>query len=610
MTEVDKSVKLVFNEFQRSIAEVPLEVYYQQILADQYTINGYQFNIKTPGTKALLDTDLWIGYEINFVETANDSFKGAFHGNARDAAAAMFPIHNNRFALRSGFVVQRATQNLSVMINNTTLNVRPCQWIDELNRLYISNDQAEHEFSTSGGRFEEGNHGHNTKNKLYAPHTSAALSTSATSYASQVPNTFVFQPGYNAALLAAAAGAAALGTNTKLSVNIVENWYLPPTPADTNATLYNVLYKNVLDLYDWYNPGFDHRVQKFAKQARVSNGGGASNAAVGIALGATGATNTYKITVYERLAIPLFKMYSNDEIFGVIPNITQMQIQGNFLANFIENIGRQNVNANIFTYNFTNCNCTLYLRWYTPPMSMQIPREISLPYKKITTWSKVVEFNAAGMAGAAALVHSVTYTTRPQEYNVSIEGIPDLLLIYMKYSSNSYTCDTPDDYNMEITNFNLNIDNASGKMNQVQSIDLYNKWKKLLKHSDNKIMGYDEWRKYCCVACLQPEDYGVRYGPGYSNPCVLGFSFDAVNWWRNPTMAPGVATPENLGGNAGAGVNTEVVVTCIYYKNRLIIRADGTATQEMLKIAADFDMMRPDVGTGGMGAAGYGIMNA
>ena len=157
----------------------------------------------------------------------------------------------------------------------------------------------------------------------------------------------------------------------------------------------------------------------------------------------------------------------------------------------------------------------------------------------------------------------------------------------------------------------INIDNASGKLNQINSLDLYNKWKKLLKHQDNKIIGYEEFRRYCCVACLQPEDYGVRYGPGYSNPCVLGLKFTPICWYRNPAIGHDAqGAQENFGGDAGASVDTELVVTTIYYKNRLIIRADGSAQQEMVKIAADFDMVTPNAMNGGMGASGYGVQNA
>ncbi len=621
MSEVDKSIKLVFNEFQRSISEVPLEVYYQTINADQYNSNGFQFNIKAPGTKALLDTDVWLAYDFKLQETANDTFKNSFIGNARDAVLFRYPAVDTKTALRSGFVVQKATQSLSIQINNTTLNVRPCQWLDVLNRLYISNDQSEHEFCTSGGRFDEGNHGFRTQNMRYEPAAdNALLDTSATSFSPQVPNAYTFQPqqAHTIQILAAnnvadggviAAGNAAAGTNSQIQGNIVDGWFTPNLPANTGFKLYMLLQRPIPLSTEFWNPGFDQRVGQLAKKIRLLN---ASNALTAVQFGARAAQASYQITVFERLAIPLFKMYSNDEIFGVIPNITQMQIQGNFLSNFLQNIVMTNDPASLqMDWNLiAGANCRIYLRWYTPPMSMMIPRELSVPYKKIVTWSKTAELLLGGMAGLAAADNFMT-AGDVTEYNISLEGIPDLLLIYMKWSASLMSARNPDDFNLELTNLMINIDNASGKVNQINSLDLYNKWKKLLKHSDNKIIGYDEWRKYCCVAALQPEDYGVRYGPGYSNPCVLGLKFTPISWWRNPAIGPfAQGGQENFGGNAGADINTELVVTTIYYKNRLIIRADGTAQQEMVKIAADFDMTRPDVGMGGMGASGYGVQNA
>lgn len=617
MTEVDKSIKLVFNEFQRSIAEVPLEVYYQTLNADQYSQSGYQFNIKSPGTKALLDCDVWIAYDINLIESAAvNVFKNAFCNHAQDDR---FPRGHGRIALRSGFAVQRATQNLNVQINNTTLNVRPCQWIDVLNRLYISNDQAEHEFTTSGGRFEEGNHGHRTKNVRYNTNPGAAvLDTQSLTLSNQLPNNFVNRPltGGGAALVDVL-GAAALGNNNRVNINLCDGWYEPLRSPAPTLELYAMLFRPVPPHYEWYNAGFDDRVSKLALLARQV---AATNAVANAQFGAIGGNQIYPVTLYERLPIPLFKMYSNDEIYGVIPNIRQMQIQGNFVSLFAKNLLRTNNDAENFmdvSWNaITGANCRIYLRWYTPPMSMSIPREIQLPFKKIVTWSKGYGFAPAGgnANGAYAAVLNRT-ETQINEYNISLEAIPDLLLIYTKYSQTVMSSDTPDDYNFEITNLMINIDNASGKVNQIQSLDLYNKWKKLLKHADNKIIGYDEWRKYCCVACLQPEDYGVRYGPGYSNPCVLGLRFDPVNWWFNPSIGAdaqgGAEYIGGAGGVFGAGaVTAELVVTTIYYKNMLVIRDDGTAKQDLMKMAADFDMVKPDVGMGGMGAAGYGVMNA
>lgn len=628
MAEIDKSIKLVFNEFQRSIAEVPLEVYYQVLNSDFYNASGFQFNIKLPGSHALLDTDVWVEYNLRVRETADNAIKNMFENNATAAAAvstAGWAASENKFALRSGWALNRTIQNFSIQINNQTLNIRPGYIMDVLNRLYISNDQAEHEFSTSGGRFEEGNHGHRLGNprignpKFGQAPTALAGTTQAASFSTQLIN--------GALQLGNAADAAGDNAAFLLYAMARDPYHVPPAlPGAGNHFIYG--WPEYPNTYEFTNPGFDKRWSQMALRLRqnltsAGDGGTASNATVGnMIVGTLTPTANqfyYNIKIYERLPIPIFKMYSNDEQYGVIPNLTQMQIQGNFVNNMARMLFRGNtdaLNIDLWWDGVTTSMCRIFLRWYTPPTSMQIPREIHIPYKKIVTWSKT-----AALQSSAAANPGVNYKdySEVNEYNITLEAIPDLLLIYMRLQAGDYTFDTPDDFNMEITSLSLNIDNASGKVNQITSLDLYHKWKRLLKHSDNKIIGYEEWRRYCCVACLQPEDYGVRYGPGYSNPCVLGFKFIPRNWHFTPSIHAGppnyaigapivpVANTEYIGGAAGAGVNTELVVTQIYYKNKLIIRADGTAKQEMVKISADFEMNKPVVSEMGLP---YGTMNA
>lgn len=633
MAEVDKSIKLVFNEFQQSISEVPLEVYYQTLNADQFNSAGYQFNIKQPGAHALLDTDIWIEFNLRVYETADHGIKGIFEGNAGGAWVPHDDQTGTWFCYRSGYIVQRCTQNFSLQINNQTLNVRPSYTVDVLNRLFVSNDQAEHEFSTSGGRFEEGNHGHRLNNPiisnpLYGRQVANGYPGAAMTdhYSTMIADAMVWKHDD-----------AAAGGNATIVPYIIPRlpWSKVPPMNGASQTGQVWAWPEYPNCYEFTNPGCDKRFCQMAMRLRQNltylDAGGTNSALVpangnlivGEAQNPPVANQlVFNFKVFERLPISLFKMFSNDDIYGVIPNIVQMQIQGNFVNNMAALLFRSNIAQPSFDMYWNDIQqgmCKIYLRWFTGPKSMPIPREIHVPYKKIVTWSIAHPIQQSSAAGTQSFVDN----NDVGEYNISIESIPDLLLIYMRLQAGNYTMDTPDDFNMEIRNLSINIDNASGKLNQIQSIDLYNKWKRLLKHSDNKIIGYEEWRRYCCVACLQPEDYGVRYGPGYSNPCVLGIKFTPRNWHINPSIHAGppycgiaggaqaaITNREFLGGAAGAGTQTELVVTQIFYKNKLIIRADGTCSQEMTKIAADFDMRAPDVESGGMGASGYGMQNA
>lgn len=594
--EVDKSMKLIFNEFQRAVTEVPLEVYYQTVTADQYNSSGFQFNIKQPGMNALLDCDIWVKYTL-MLRSAN-SFVANIFSNPAGAAANAGPIpqSNNRIALRGGNCISRCLQNLSVQINNSTLNVQPYKYIDVLNRVYVSNDQSEHEFSASGGRFDEGNHGTRTDHVVYETFEGAGANFANTTYTADN------------------------GVQHQVQIYLINGYAANPGPAlEANDRTVHAYMRPPYPLeYEFYNPGFARRFSQFAYGARASWPKGPSaditarldfsqnpfaNAAAAFSMYAAEAINAipvYSIDFYERLPIPIFKMYSTDGTYGVIPNVNQMQIQGNFLSNMLPNLIRMNVASADVTLNWdttqlSTSNCVMYLRWFTPPVNYSIPRELSIPYPKINTWSKTQQLTQ--------LIPANPYVdTQISEYNITLEAIPDLLLIYVKYSPFNYTVQNPDDYLLEIKDLVINIDNASGKLNQIQTIDLYQKWKKIIKHQDAKIITYEEWRKYCCVACLQPEDYGVRFGPGYSNQTVLGFKCTARNWHNNPTVMNNI-TPyvngslgggvETMGGADGTGRDGEIFVTSIYNKNRFIIRGDGTANQELMKIAADFNQIAP-----------------
>lgn len=643
MAGIDKSTKLMFNDFQRSIAEVPLDVYYQTINSDQYNANGFQFNIKQPGTNALLDTEyLYIRYPIVITEGANDAIAKAFETpalNVLDTASAVkanLPSSSSKICFRGGNIMWRAIQNLNLQINNRTINVQPYKYIEELNRIYISNEQSDHEFSGSGGAFDSGNHGTRTScDKVYAQR---GIAIATQNDADNTAN--MFRGNYYAAQYAQAVIGDAThpitDARSKMVVQVSTGYYSPAVHAATAAIAarddpWLDLRPLFPDKYPFYNPGLDQRLDKFIQKLRLNRQefiGGAGNdcnvisANTGIngdtlsanpftlavqpmqfngnqAIDNHGAvTRLFKFYIYERLPISVFKMYSNDEVFGVLPNLKQMQIQANFLTNLHYVLLRSN-QANhparlTWDDGFTsNSSCHLYLRWYTPPQSMAIPRSITVPYKKITTWSKTLS-NIASPAANATGGNNFYSDFTVQEYNITLEAIPDLLLIYVKWSpiSNDYLFTNNDSGHAEILDLYINIDATSGKLNQIQEYDLYQKWKKLMKHADSKIIGYDEWRRYCSIACLLPEDYGCMRGPGYSNQTVLGINLSARMWGANESIM--WAGPEALGGNGiGGTIAPELIVTCIYNRNSLTINDNGTCTEELLRIGADFNVPSP-----------------
>lgn len=569
---VIESEKLSFAEFSKTVNRDPLQTFYQVQDNDSYSSSGYSFYVKSPGQGLLLDPEIWIKFTIRLQENAAaaNAIKNNFQTRQNaDNVAGVPPAADVRMAWRQGNIMARGTQNISVIINGQSFSYEPWKYVDVLNRLYVSNDQSEHEFSSSGGRFDEGNHGVITDSDNW---------------------------GIGAGSIVIAAG-------DNINNRNIQHYHSNLAAAANNIQINtrNIINNDAFGL----NKGFSKRHLKFADQLRRSS---APNAGRGLRYNGTNIADAdhqyYLFEFFERIPCPPFKMYSNDSTYGVIPNIRDMTIRGQFCSNLLQNILQKStaLAANTIELEFASLsggtNCQLFLKWYTPPVVSSIPREVTLPLKKISVWAKSVNLAAPGAAD--------NYSSTPvSDYNISLDAIPDLLLIYFKYRMDSFDCNMPSDYLCEIIDLSINLEGASGKVNKIQTIQLYQNWKKLLKHQDSNIIDYDEWRRYCCVACLQPEDYGVLKGPGYDNPATLGVSFTARNWHNNPGYDnTGAATNELF-----AGTLFELVVTSIYDKWSLTIRNSGGAESALTKIVAPhtastasigLSQLQPDMGFRGL----------
>lgn len=547
----DVSDKLMWQSFQKEIFEGPLQVFYQTVSNDTYTSSGYSFYIKSPANGMLLDRDVWIKYTLNVVELANNAVSNTIstYNDGNNGFGNIYAASNTRIAFRGGNVMQKAHQAITCIINGLTISSEPWKYVEELNRIFISQEQSRHEFSGSGGAFDNGNHSHRVAGDIGAS-------------------------GFNAGNIAAAA------TGITIINGFHSNAEIQATGAAGNNLI--VAVQNVPKYDYYYNEGYSDRHVKFADLMRRFQ---APNAGTGNQYGVAGgaAANTYQFTFYERIPIPPFKMYSNDEQDGVIPNIKDLTIRSNFTSNFLPNIIRSSVDLaaimrlDVPANSSGSSNCELYLKWYTPPINYSIPAQISMPLRKIWTWA------SSKLIGALAAADNPGTMTAISEYNISLEAIPDLLLIYYKYRVDSTLSTYPDSYHFEITDLRINLEGQSGKVSQIQTIDLYNKWKSILRHNDAKIPPFDEWRRYMCIACLKPEDYGCIRGPGYDNPVTLGIQFTPRNWWNIPSA--GLVAEETYNGTAA-----ELIVTGIFDKWMLNIPANGSAVSSLTK---EVGMMKP-----------------
>lgn len=545
---VETSQKLLVNEFAKSAERVPIQCYHQVQNSDSYSSNGYSFYIKSPAQGALLDPNIWIYYQINLVDTGGAGLTLANNyetvADANDDIRGAYARTNVRYALRSGNIMQRATTNISVIINGHSINCEPWKFVEELNRLYISNEQSRHEFSASGGMFDSGNHSSRTSSDCHAS-------------------------GQNSAV-----------TDARMAIHVYNGFHsnaiAMPTQAVNAQNLVNAI--NPVPFYDYFiNDGYNDRYMKLADILRRSQ---APNAAYGLRFSPANANQTYTLDIFERLCIPPFKMYSNDHFNSPLPHIKDLTIRGQFTSNLAANILRTSVAGNVnVTITSSSTNCQLFLKWYTPPADLILPKEISIPLRKINCYYKNQTLTVPLAASNSGELFTVS------ESNISLDGVPDLLLIYCKIRVDSNSSIYPDSSHMEILNLQLNLEGSSGKVNQIQTIQLYDNWKRLLKYKDSKIAPYDEWRKYMCIAALIPEDYGVIKGPGYDNPITLGVNFSAKNWWNIPAMGGGAAgaSAERITETAG-----ELIVVSIFDHWSLTLRESGSAESSLTRIVSPY----------------------
>lgn len=611
MASIERSEKLQWENFGSELEELPLDVYYQTITSTQYNSNNVQFKIQAPVPgRSLLDCDVWIKYNLRIYETTDDSIcrnlqNRAIQNDANLGNLVSTPVANDRFAFRGGNIMWRAMANFMLTINNQSINIYPHKFIDVYNRLHVSNDQSEHEFSGSGGAFDSGNHGSRTEYVSWANRITPIAGAAPAHYrANNIPLTY----GVNVAGAGLATGrainthnglAAALDITDSPNVDIrlYDSYYTAYQP-DLVATNKNFICQMLPEYplkYEFYNPGFSKRMDKMIDKMRSQTNnmnavftGAVDNFVQFPGEGVVAGNQKYFLfEIFERLPCSLFKMYKNDGKRGVIPNIRDMQIQINWLATAIQNILKSSnaaLGAAIYWAGVSSTDAELYLRWYTPPQSISIPMEISLSYRHIDIQSFS---HTAQVPAVAVRYHESTFT----QYNISLQAVPDLLLIYCKIQAEAYTLDLPDDFNLEIVSLIIDIDSSSGKLNKIQTIDLYKKWKSHLQHNDSKIIGYDEWRKYCCVAVLKPEDIGLKIGPGMAHLCTLGLTCTFRNWHNNPAIM--YAAQELFGGAAGANISSQVQIVAIYDKYKLTLGGNGVGKLELQRLGSEISP--PDI---------------
>lgn len=571
--EVTESEKLQWQTYVPSVSREPLNVYYMRQASDAYNASGYSFNIKSPAQNALLDPEAYIKYKIRIRDTGTDLIINKLHSVGSSSLEANMNIKTpggtadfyeplvagpTRVAFRQGNIMQRATQSIVLTINGYSIDTQPWKWVDILNRIYVSNKQSKYVFSASGGMFDSGNHG------LLAYQDNRYFKDKSNASAWQIS-----LQGYP-------------------NFNLIDNKKEDQATDESSTSTYNI-YPLFPEHDLFYNPGFSDRIAQFFRLVR---GSARDDVVTGSSLpGTIGYLGNAKVTsdqyyydfeIIEPIPIPPFKLYQNDYSMGVIPHVKDMIIRGNFSPNMISNILQANANIVLSTTKYLSLywtgigagDCEILLKWYTPPAAISIPREISIPLRKID----LNTFSVNLISTTIDLTNHSNRIAAISQYNISLEAVPDLLLIYVRQRLDSCTTNQPNDFLFELQNLQIIMENNGGKLTQITSYQMWKNWLKYVKHADVEKEEYDEWRKYLYVAILKPEDYGIIRGPGYDNSVVLGITGNVYNWHINPKMGR-MTQAEYFVPNA-----IELVVCSIYDRWSLTLTDNGHARAGLTRI--------------------------
>lgn len=582
-TEVSSS--LFWHPFTGSVDKEPLFVQYQRYTAQSATSSDLSFYIESPANGVLLDNEVWLYYELSITDTANSAVPDSIVANigkirsawsvsaveAGDAAIRSKMAANNPNYLtsfRSGLPMQRSCQNCALDINGTVMTYELSKYHDAMNRLYISKEEAPTVFSSSsGGGFDDGNH-------LGMP-----TNYNPPKVVGQIGSTALLNPApVNAAQVQLMVGRRSqYGTNTGTITNVITT-YVP----DSQFT---------------FNKGFTERANNFEYRWRYHN-----NVAVdasNVVLPYTRYENTVKMYCYEKLCFSPFHFYDNRDIKMSIPNIRTLQLTFQFHTNQADLMFRSCAAEVGIDMNWWATPPKLLMRWYTPPGGYAIPQQISIPISKMWTYTNATLTQPAAPPGAGYIAtNKIVWNTSFSISNISLPAMPDLFILFFKRRLADYKEIMPDDYNLSINKIQIDMEGNSGKLNNADSIQLWNMYRRHLRLYPVGRDEYLHWYNFHCIVPITPSDLGVIKGAGFDNPIQLSLSNIELNY--NYGM-PSIGNQSNFddgGGNpfrcpnfnpellSVGTCNFDMHLICVYDKYALTLTKDGSSELQLLRVNA------------------------
>ena len=519
-SKVKLSSTLLPVPFNERAEEVASSVLYQQSDADSHSLTGWSFYIRSPAHNALLDSEILIEYEIEVTLTdINENVTS----NLVDTTEHQ--LNSHLIALREGWSVARAIQNLSCSINGVNLNHQPSIWLDEMNRLFVSQEESETVMSLSGGAFDTGE---NLMDR----------SVSAITPTTTLP---------------------AEGDPIHMNLGIGNFDSAAVTAANTSS------YKG-FNTINSLNDGFDKRTLNFWQHVIKSGVDAAS------ITDPTLTEETATIKIYERMPIGPFFLYESRDIPTSIPYVQTLSLVASFESSFGSNpnlIFNHALDAVGIAMDFAK-KPILHLRWRMAPL--RLPPTLSVKCPIIREYRTEVTVPGASLDTAK----SPAKTTQ-RFANINLEAVPSMLLIYIKRQL--YTPQMGSNLHAGIENLELQFGGAAGKLNNISNGELYCMYLKNSQHHGLKKVDYQTWKHATCVVAVKPEDIGLDRGAGFDYPVQLSVQCEVWNYSTIPSFR----------GADSAILDDTVepywfCVVAYYDKSELILNEAGGGKLRMLRV--------------------------
>ena len=545
VVQTDQSLQWI--DYEPIAAKIPQDIFYQQTTAQTSSTSGFSFYVITPASNALMDNEAYISYTITLTDTTPGDFRDQYEHGGANTNAGLSGGNGLHTALRQCWPMMRSMQNLAININGTVISCQPYMWADPMHRLYLSEEEAANICTLSGGEFDTG------YRMPFGDDNNAYTAAYSTANINNNTLNMCINPGFG--LAASFYQAASANTLTLFS----------PLPKDTQ----------------FYNDGFTkrfYRLLRYNREQQAPNQGVANNRYA----------DTMTFQIFERIPISPFLLYDSRDYHMSIPHVRTMTLTAQYSSNARNLIVQQSVgiddNTDLFSNTISGLSLTyaatapvLHLKWI---MSKDIlPPNITIPAYIIREYQYGFTFPAMAVASTGVAGNTVQYN------NVNLEGIPDLMLIYLRADPSNDTLGSPSEHYMSIDSLQLTIAGTTGKMNAITSQELYTLWLKNVVHRGIFKQGYLDWYRHGCVVALRPKDYGCLFGPGMDYPVQIS----ATAGYSNLNVFPTYGCNNNVANvisfdNTNAAIAYIFNIICVYQRYSLSLNSGGGSRLSLLKV--------------------------